>query len=198
MRLCIFLVLLFVTWVRGQQPPDYGSNVTMLSKENSGVRTKRTVTSPTAHPSPERVVVLRKQTEVVSYAIRKLLSWEVQWFYVMARKSTAEVVVYLVVGVAVTFIIILIPLVLLVKILVPPLPIFAGKEITDGDKPDFSLPYWMDQTESSAYELEEKHKCCFNKNGREKRSVRCFPVTDKYPWDDPCAEDYGDHGYKLH
>ncbi|XP_057367485.1 uncharacterized protein LOC130688520 [Daphnia carinata] len=156
MHLCIFLALLFVTWVRGQQPSDYGSNVTMLFKENSGIRTKRLVTSPTAHPSPERVAVLTKQTEVLSSAIRKLLSWEVQWYYIMARKSKAEVVVFLVVGVTATFIIILIPLVLLVKILVPPLPIFAVKEIIDGSKADldFSLPDWMDQTEYSTYQLE--------------------------------------------
>lgn len=117
-------------------------------QENYGIRTKRTVTSPTAHPSPELVAVLTKQTEFVSSVLRKFLSLEVKWFYAMSRKSKAEVVVFLVLGITFTFIIILIPL--FAKILVPPLPILKATKITNAGIPDlnFPLPRWMDQTES--------------------------------------------------
>jgi hypothetical protein len=59
------------------------------------------------------------------------------------------VVTYLILGIVSTFFIILTPLVLLTKLLTPPL--FARrKRSIDQDEPhlDFSLPQWMDQMES--------------------------------------------------
>nr|CAH0110144.1 unnamed protein product [Daphnia galeata] len=144
MRILIIFIF-FVTWTVCEE--SFNAN---LSKKNStAVRVKRTIGSPSPHPSPERVNKLIKQTEFMSSVLRTGISLERIWFDIMSQKSTAEVVTYLILGIVSTFFIILTPLVLLTKLLTPPL-LARRKRSIDQDEPhlDFSLPQWMDQMES--------------------------------------------------
>ncbi|XP_046449404.1 uncharacterized protein LOC124197881 [Daphnia pulex] len=140
MRLLIILIL-FVTWTVCEDDTE------LIEKNSTAVRVKRTFGSPT--PDSEKVKKMTHQTTYLSKLLRTGISLERKWFDVMSQKSTAEVVVFLVLGIVSTFFVILTPLVLLTKLLAPPL-VFRRKNrsIHDQLHLDFSLPQWMDQMES--------------------------------------------------
>jgi hypothetical protein len=119
----------------------------IFQKNSTAVRIRRTIGSPTPHP--ENVKKLTQQTTFLSHLLRTGISLERKWFDVMSQKSTAEVVVFLVLGIISTFFVILTPLVLLAKLLAPPLVLRRkNRSIHDQLHLDFSLPQWMDQMES--------------------------------------------------
>jgi len=122
--------------------------VYVFQKNSTAIRLKRTVGSPSPHPSPELVTKLTAQTTFMAHLLRLGISLERIWFDIMSQKTTAEVVTYLVLGIVSTFFIILTPLVLLAKLLVPPLVPRRKRSIHDKPHLEFSLPQWMDQMES--------------------------------------------------
>lgn len=175
-------------------------------EEDMAIRVKRTIGSPTAHPSRLSVTLQTVQTEIFSTVIRAFISFERKWFDLMSQSSALEVVAYLILGIVSTFFIIFIPLAFIFKAFALPLKTLTRTSDDDGaiiekrslneDEAhlDFTLPDWMTQMESWAqsHKLSEKrYRCCFYPDAEPRGLARCFPLLAKYlyPWNSPCSKE---------